>query len=243
LKAGGTSRFPGVFNDIFASGGGGGGGGGPNGAFCDIVQQDCPDGYKCTVENIFVGAPRCRSLDNNPDQVGDDCSKLGNNDGDSCDIDGICLGGYCQGIDTDDSQCELSQLSHLYPTGVRICEEECDPLLNASCNSVPDGYCTRTAGSEFGIFSCCIQEDFNILGNFREGCVDDVQCQQGSICLAEDVAPISNYCLGGATNCCVPLCDLDDNDFCQTLAGFTSTCTSIFNIVPPGLEHVGACVA
>lgn len=243
VDAGGTSRFPGVFNDMFNSGGGGGGGNNPNGAFCDVFQQDCPNGFKCTVENIFVGAPRCRPLGNNPDQVGDLCSKLGNNDGDSCDVDGICLGGVCQGLDTANSQCELSQLSHSYPTGVRICEEECDPLIAASCNSVPDSYCTRTAGSEFGIFSCFIQENFSVLGTFGQGCVDDVQCQHGFICLPADVAPFSGFCDGGNTQCCVPLCDLIDDDFCQTLGGFSSTCKSVFSgVVPPGLEHVGACV-
>lgn len=213
---------------------GNGGGGGVNGALCVFDQQDCPDGYKCTVEDIWLDKPRCRSLQDNDDQVGDLCSELGNNDGDSCDVDGLCLGGTCRQLDTDNTLCPLKDVSHTYPSGVRLCEEVCDPLSPSSCPS--DAHCTRTSSSPDGIFSCHITNNINLAG-FGESCVSDYQCQQGAICLQSDAVPFG-FCDNGLPKCCVPLCELGKL-FCQG----GSTCQSIYNNnVPPGFESVGACV-
>lgn len=218
----------------FLSGGGGGGGGGGSGNQCDIDAQDCPDGSKCTVENIWVSTPRCRPLVNNPDQVGDQCSELDNNDGDSCDIDGLCLDGVCRQMDIDGTACGIHELSHFYPSGVRLCEETCDPFLLGECDA--DSHCTRTDSSNDGIFTCYITGSLD-LRSFGEGCTSTHQCQQGAICLQSDT---TGYCQNGLTHCCVPLCGLtEEPSFCTK----ETTCQSLYgNSPPPGLEHVGACV-
>jgi len=218
------------------------GGPGVNGAFCDFDAQDCPDGYKCTVEDLWQDQPRCRPLQDNPDQVGDECSELGNNDGDSCDVDGLCLGGVCRPLQYGGNNCpNPSHVPHIYPSAVNLCEEDCDPLLNGACSG-NDHHCTRTSGSPDGRFSCAYSGNTN-LANWEEFCVSDYQCQQGSICLSESAMPFG-YCNNGP-NCCVPLCDLSENtDNCSFYTGsqFTS-CQSVYGNSPvPGLEHVGACV-
>jgi len=221
----------------------GGGSGGSNGAPCDIFNQDCPIlpvHLKCTVDDIWDDIPRCRPVTDNPDQVGVPCSELGDNDGDSCDVDGLCLDGLCREMHIDGVSCNHNEISHMYTSGVRLCEEKCDPLYAGECGS--GKHCTSTDSSPDGIFSCYVTDNLN-LGSFGKGCVSSHQCQEGAICLQSNTVP-NGYCDNGLTHCCVPLCDIDQGDsFCHSETGASTCCMTIYNnSTPPGLEHIGACV-
>lgn len=209
-------------------------GGSGNGSQCDIWAQDCSEGFKCVAEDVH-GEARCRPLSNNPDQVGDPCSDLGVNDGDSCDVDGMCINGICKqvcGGSANSPTCgSLSQLCHIYEEGVPVCEEECDPLLYASCEA---GETCATGFSSLEVFSCVPTE--GPLGTSGDACADITQCAQGHACLPADVLPFG-FCDGNASQCCSQLCDLDENYDC----GGSMSCLPFYQSPPPGLEHVGVC--
>ncbi len=210
------------------------GGGGGNGAQCDIWEQDCPSGYKCVAETLD-GEPRCRALSNNPDQVGDPCSSLGVGDGDTCDVDGMCIDGVCQALcsgSAQSPQCPtLDEVCRIHGEGVPLCQQECDPLIYASCDA--NQTCAAQASS-LEIFSCTPTS--GPLGTSGDGCVGIDQCAQGHACIPKSALPYGS-CPNGYDNCCTPMCDLDEANVC----GGGTSCIPFYQSPPPGLEHVGVC--
>lgn len=211
---------------------------GPNGAFCDIFAQDCPDNFKCTSEDLS-SQPRCRPLDNNPDSVGDPCSTKGNNDGDTCDEEGLCINGVCRPLCTGSNASpfcpDIKQLCHRYVNGPPLCEDKCDPIIAASCNGGGDRYCSTDSGLNDGRFTC-MYETGEQLGLQGDSCVETSQCQQGFACMIKTVLPPGFCHNGAALSCCTPL--VEDADDCP--AG--TAATDFYQFPPPGLEHLMVCV-
>lgn len=213
------------------------GGGGVNGAQCDIWAQDCPSSYKCIAESL-TKMPRCRPLSDNPDQVGDLCSTLGQNDGDSCDKDGMCVDGVCRelcsGSPNGPSCSAIKDLCHSYASGTPLCEERCDPLL-LTCSA--NTYCSTDAGVPYGQFTCRHATVDN-LGIGGAGCTITPDCHQGFACIAMNQMP-QGYCqVNGLAACCAPLVE----NVNQCPAGFSFTTHDFYQNPPPGLEYLEVCV-
>lgn len=210
----------------------------PNGAFCNIFTQDCPSGYKCVSEDLS-STPRCRSLDNNPDSVGDPCSSKGNNDGDTCDEEGMCIDGVCRPLCTGNENAPScpnlgGDICHRYSGGPPLCEEKCDPIIYASCNGGGDRYCTTDSGLS-GRFTC-MHETGDILGLQGDSCVETSQCNQGFYCLSKGKLPAGFCDNNAALKCCTPL--VEDAGDCPS----GTVAEPLSMSPPPMLEHLMVCV-
>ncbi len=220
----------------------GGGGGGP-GAACDIWDaDDCGEGSKCIVDDVHQSQPRCRSVVDNPDQVGDPCSTLGANDGDTCDVGGMCLDGVCvemcsgtPGNPTCNSG-GTDGTCYIYDSGTPLCTETCDPLINGSCAGGMK--CGPTTGLPAFEFVCMLDESGNS-GVQGDSCTLQTQCAQGFACVTA-LSLDFGFCEGNANQCCTPMCELSaGNGPCP---GNLQCTTAFADSPPPGLEDVGICV-
>lgn len=214
---------------------------GPNGAQCSIWAQDCPNNYKCVAESLDK-IPKCRAFDNSPDQVGDECSSKGNNDGDTCDKDGMCINGVCRPLcqgNAGNPQCPSSSyICHLYAKGTPLCEKKCDPLVHGSCNQA-DTYCSLDSGSPDQRFSC-MHENGDILGMNGVSCTETSQCRQGFVCVSKGNLP-NGFCHNNASlKCCTMLVYEDEPEHCE--GGTVRRPFYQPPPGPPGLGHVHVCV-
>eukprot|EP00178_Gracilaria_changii_P023319 TRINITY_DN70657_c0_g1_i1.p1 TRINITY_DN70657_c0_g1~~TRINITY_DN70657_c0_g1_i1.p1 ORF type:complete len:282 (+),score=30.98 TRINITY_DN70657_c0_g1_i1:336-1181(+) len=212
---------------------------GPNGAFCNVRQQDCPSGFKCISETLN-GQPRCRALSHNPDSVGDDCDTLMSNDGDSCDVDGICVNGVCQPLcQPSDPPCPgATDLCHIYGGGVPLCEMPCFPLINGVCKEHPNTFCSSDSGVPDGRFTC-VQDTGEPLGLQGASCVRTSQCRQGFFCVVKTRLPAAFCDDSNTLQCCTALAE--DGDDCPQTSPSLSL-VPLFQSAPPGLERLGVCV-
>jgi hypothetical protein len=217
---------------------------------CDVWAQDCPPGEKCMPWANDGGnawnATRCSPVDDNPGQVGDECSVEGSGVSgiDSCDIDMMCyyvdaetnLGQcveFCQGSEANPI-CDPGFVCTIANDGVlTLCRPECDPLLQ-DCLEI--AACLPAAGSEF--FTCIIDASGEA-GAPGDVCEFINACDPGSFCAEAAAVP---DCQG--SGCCSEFCDLtaeDPNSFCSL--GNGSECIAWYaeGDAPPGYDHVGAC--
>lgn len=215
---------------------------GPNGAQCSIWSQDCPKTYKCIAESLDK-VPKCRRLDDNPDQVGDECSTKDNNDGDTCDKDGMCINGVCQplcrGTPQNPNCPDQDQFCHIYSKGTPLCEYKCHPLLHGVCNSAMK-YCTVDSGSPDQRFSC-MHKTGEQLGMNGDSCTETSQCRQGFACVSKGALP-NGFCdNNSALSCCTMLVYDDEPEHCE--GGTVSQPFYPPNSAPPGLGDLHVCLA
>lgn len=220
------------------------GGGGTPGPMCDIWDaDDCGSGQKCVGESVH-DQPQCRSVGSNPDQVGDSCSN--NGPGDTCDVGAMCIEGVCRQLCTGapgNPSCAplgTNFFCHIYEnSGVPVCEEECDPLVAASCSG--GLHCVPASFPSLERFTCGV-DDSGGNGTLGDSCANQNQCAQGHVCVPESSLAGAAQCGGGT--CCTELCELPDDENpenpCSTAL---HSCVPFYSgSPPPGLEHVGVCV-
>jgi hypothetical protein len=217
---------------------------------CDVWMQDCPKGEKCMPWANDGGnswnATRCSPVDENPGQVGDECTVEGSGVTgiDSCDVGTMCYYvdpktntgtcvGFCQGSE-DAPMCEPGFLCSISNDGVLIlCRRECDPLLQDCMGSAA---CLPANGSDGFV---CIVDASGEMGAPGDPCEFLNACDPGLFCGNAEAVP---DCMGSG-GCCSEFCDLEDpaGDAQCSLMG--QTCTPWFEMgaAPPDLEHVGAC--
>jgi len=217
---------------------------------CDVWAQDCPQGEKCMPWANDGGnawnATRCSPVDDNPGQVGDECTVEGSGVSgiDSCDIDMMCyyvdaetnLGqcvSFCQGSEANPI-CDPGFVCTIANDGVlTLCRPECDPLLQ-DCLEI--AACLPAAGSQF--FTCIIDASGEA-GAPGDACEFINACDPGMFCA--DAASVPD-CEG--TGCCSAFCDLtapDPSSFCSLGAGQECVAWYEEGEAPPGYDHVGAC--
>lgn len=200
---------------------------------CDVFQQDCPRGEKCTPYASSGGtwdAPKCVPLFGDL-EPGEPCTYDGRVEAtDDCDETSMCYDGTCQRYCTgtaDDPMCPvgLGCASERHGDPFALCLPLCDPLLQdcspGSCYWRNEQFLCNPSG-EVGVGEPC-------------GFVND--CAGGSACIDAELIP---DCLGAA--CCSPLCKLDE-PYCESLPG--SECVAWFEPgqAPAGLELVGVCLS
>jgi hypothetical protein len=225
--------------------------GGSTAVECDVWTQDCPDGEKCMPWANNGGnswnATRCSPVDDNPGQVGDECTVEGSGVSgiDSCDVGSMCYYvdpetgtgtcvGFCQGSPAA-PMCDQGFLCSISNDGVLIlCRRECDPLLQDCMGSAA---CLPANGSDGFV---CIVDASGEGGGAGDPCEYLNACDPGLFCANAQVVP---NCVGSG-GCCSEFCDLTgpDPDGDCSLDG--QVCVSWFEegAAPPSLVHVGACV-
>lgn len=224
--------------------------GGGVGVECDVWEQDCPDGEKCMPWANNGGsawnATRCSPVEENPGQVGDECSVEGSGVSglDDCDVGSMCyyvdpetnIGscvGFCEGSE-ENPMCDPGFLCSISNDGVLIlCRSECDPLLQDCQGSAA---CLPAAGADGFV---CIVDASGEMGAPGDPCEFLNSCDPGLFCASADVVP---DCQGSA-GCCSDFCDLTapaPADDC-TLAGQECEAWFAEGEAPPDLAHVGAC--
>jgi hypothetical protein len=192
-------------------------------------------------------ATRCTEVDDNPGQVGDDCTVEGSGVSgiDSCDISSMCyyvdpetnIGqciGFCQGSEAN-PVCDPGFVCSIVNEGVLIlCRPECDPLLQ---DCLEGAACSPAGGSE--LFTCIIDASGEA-GAAGDACEFINACDPGLYCANAEAVPNCNV----ATGCCTEFCDLDDpnpDGFCSLGGG--AVCVPYYEegTAPPQYAHVGVC--
>jgi len=213
---------------------------------CDIWEQDCPDGQKCTafatsgaswdahkcVPVVGDGAPGddCTATDGSPVSGNDDCAH-----GSMCwsiDADtgiGYCVA-FCSGS-PGDPECGMGTACEVDDV-LPLCLSQCDPLGDgAEC---PDAakLCIPDPGGQ-GFF--CVPPGESS-GGYGEPCQFVNDCAQGLFCAGADFVPGCE-----AEGCCSEFCDLGQPNTCMG-AGDGQICVPWWEgMAPPGHEDVGAC--
>ncbi|MEX1368275.1 MAG: hypothetical protein AB1Z98_34410, partial [Nannocystaceae bacterium] len=158
---------------------------------CDVVEQDCPNGFRCmpwseelgvppaaTVCSPIVAEPAARfspcTVD--PSTCTDTCAE-----GDYCaptdgSDSGICLG-LC-GFDGDDANCDEGELcSTCAECSVGTCYQGCDPLMPECPGGAP-----TCAPSVFDDAFTCLPVPEG-MGGVGQQCSDPFQCDPGLACV------------------------------------------------------------
>jgi hypothetical protein len=219
---------------------------------CDMLAQNCPDGYKCglRLEIGFVTACVPVLGDGQPGEVctidlsqgTDDCGatsvcvNYGNVDAPE---PGICRA-FCSGS-SDDPQCDPGHTCKLGNFGgiSATCERLCDPLV-PTCEAGLGCYF-------FGGLPIYVDGDFLCDRTYAndplgEVCADGTPsaCSTGNFCIEEYYLPACD----GAF-CCTTYCDPQQGGVeCAGMPG--TTCqpfTEAVHEVPVEYQHVGACVS
>lgn len=209
---------------------------------CDIWEQDCPDGEKCTPwandGGLAWNATRCAPIAPDADQVGEPCAVEGNSGSgvDSCDISQLCFDtdaddngtcvGFCGGTENE-PVCPKGQACSVSNLGtVALCLPTCDPLM-PTC--VQGEGCFPTDGAT--AFVCLAAPTPNIDSPWT--CLSTGGCEPGTICLASFNLPECEE-----EECCTPYCDLS-NPTCPV----NTECLPFWEkgAAPPELETLGVC--
>ncbi|MCR9160255.1 MAG: ribulose phosphate epimerase [Nannocystaceae bacterium] len=213
---------------------------------CDVWQQDCPAGEKCTPwasQGMNWNETRCVPVDASPDAPGDPCTRHRDGVGglDSCDVGALCWDvddetnqGTCVPLCVGDANeplcadpnrvCQISSEAIL-----NLCVLLCDPLDASPC---PQGHgCyPRNDG-----FACAPDASAGSGGTF-EPCEFSNACQPGLVCVEPDAVV---QCGDGAPGCCTPVCDVQ-----APVCPEPTVCVPWYDgSAPPGYDDVGSCIA
>ena len=216
---------------------------------CSLWDQDCRPGEKCAPWANDGGsawnALRCVPIDPNPAAPGEPCTAESNGVSgiDSCalrsmcwDIDeksgeGTCVP-HCVGSESAAYCADPQRYCSIGGEGVlTLCLGLCDPVASEPCPASEGCYPIDNA------FICApdISEDG---GGLFEACEFTNACDAGLICANSEVG--GELCDPETPGCCLPACDLNDAS-CPPM----TACTPWYQggDAPPGLEHIGLCVA
>lgn len=210
-------------------------------ALCDVFDQDCQSGLKCTLklEGGLQLAPAC-VLVTGSGVEGDSCEHEGFATGiDTCDAESACVGitsfvggwsgtcrSFCKGT-VDAPTCDDLDTS-CGGGGLPLCLQRCDPLLQDCQGDLEGCYLNNNIDS----FQClALSDNLVSLGDncsFGTACEPGLQCRDGSV--------LPNCEL----NCCAEFCDASEPKPC-TLAAQGVQCVRV-GAVEPEFADVGLCV-
>ena len=217
----------------------------PNPIECDLWEQDCPDGEKCSPWANDGGnswnAAKCVPIDPNPDDVDEPCTVEGSG---VSGIDSCVLGAMCWDVDprTNAGTCvplciggpdapscaDSNRICALSGDGVLIlCLALCDPLDPGTCPAGDGCY-------PYADVFVCAPDASGDQGAAFEPCEFTNACDPGLVCTDATDNPL---CAG--SNCCTPLCALSAPSCPEPL-----TCIPAYDegTAPPLHEDLGVCV-
>ena len=205
---------------------------------CDIFDQDCRPGHKCTyyyVESDAFWQARCVPVPPNPHQAGEPCAwTLRPEDGiDDCDAGLYCFGlgglsfGTCVGYCLDGRGCAPCQLCSFNNSFIPVCIPQCDPNHDT---------CPVGSSCVYGIYSgfiCAVDDEGR--GSLGMECDDPYDCPAGTEC----DGPVPG-CPGDA--CCTAVCAPSDPSACMAQPGTVCEPFSFSGHDCSYLDDVGTCV-
>lgn len=208
---------------------------------CDVWNQGCPRGQKCTPYSMHWDKLMCVPLAEDLVPIGAPCNVLGEPfEGlddcprgaicwDAVDETGVCIA-LCSGS-FEQPTCPLQKTACDLNEGLvlNLCIETCDPLLQD---------CPQTETCVPGLINYFCKPDFSDTGGQPfTPCDHSDQCKPGNICTSADDAV---ECSQEDLRCCVPYCDVGLPNDCP---GNGQECEPYYEpgLAPSGLEHVGVC--
>lgn len=225
---------------------------GSSGGMCNIFDQDCPNGEKCTAfaspHTFIPDGIKCVPIPDNPKAHNEPCAVgpegLGD---DNCDLGSVCLdldydgSGFCLPYCTGDSQnpmCEGSDrtcVKLFFGFDFGNCFKQCDPLVQ-DCSAGEGCYmdAIKVGGTNFVCLPVVQEGKDKVYG---DNCIGWSSCEPGYACLYEEFVP------GCSGLCCSPWCDTSEGDGPCTDIDPTMSCVPWYaeQDAPPGLETVGVC--
>lgn len=216
---------------------------------CNLWDQDCPSGEKCSPWANDGGSAwnawRCVPVDPNPDGIDESCTT---DETGVTGIDSCVLGAICWNVDEETSvgtcvpHCIGSVDAPECADPNRICSFGGDAILTlclATCDPLDAGACPASEGCYpiNGGFVCAPDASGDGGGLF-EPCEFINACSSGLLCANADVS--GELCRTGVAGCCLPACNVND-PACPSM----TTCTPWYEDgrVPPHFEHIGVCIA
>ncbi len=216
---------------------------------CDIWNDDCPEGLKCTPysnDDSTWDSLKCVPIDHDPAQPGEPCTVQGSATSglDSCDrhafcwnVDDIDLMGECVPICLGPSEAPscadpLDGCTASGNTVLPLCLPQCDPIAQ-DCDQ--DESCIP-APLNRGAFLCILA--LAAYGETFQPCDTSYHCNAGLACFPPSAAV---ECDPMASGCCLPFCDLDEPNTCP---GQGQQCVPWYadpNDAAPFNTDVGAC--
>ncbi|MEX1367430.1 MAG: ribulose phosphate epimerase [Nannocystaceae bacterium] len=212
---------------------------------CDIYEQDCRRGEKCTPWAIDGGncwtAARCSPVTDDPGQRGDPCLVEGSpfSGVDTCDVGMVCswvepttLEGTCVAMCTGSINAPTCE--DPYEICVQTnCRVLCIPWCNPLEQDCFEGQACYPVGETFQC-AADASEDMGVAG---DPCEYINVCDPGLVCADAELVP---GC-ASATGCCSPYCSIED-PMPPCLPG--QVCAPYYDVgtAPPGYEAVGLCV-
>ena len=208
---------------------------------CDIWNDDCPRGEKCTYwandGGSLLNATRCVPLDPQPVGPGEPCVAQGQGF-DDCAAGSVCWSStrypegecvaFCVGSPEDPDCSDPGSVCHVSGDGLALCIPQCDPLDPQAC---PEGQACYPVDSS----TVCVSDASGEDGGIFEPCEYVNTCDPGSHCAAADTV---GQCDAGASSCCTPYCDLTAPSCPEG-----TQCVPLFDegAGPPDSENVGSC--
>ncbi|MEM7155669.1 MAG: ribulose phosphate epimerase [Myxococcota bacterium] len=216
---------------------------------CDILQQDCPRGYKCIVYNEEGPGSLgddwgCFPVVEDPVGVGETCTVIdGVGSGlDDCPVGAVCWDvdaetneGYCVSYCMGSNQnptCEDPDTFCRIPGDASFgmwCLPVCDPLGDDCGEGLT---CTSGDGFSFG----CSPDASGEAGAAGDPCEFVTQCDPGLACVGAELVPDCTMSSG----CCSAYCTVGDDSPCAP----GQTCEPFYDEDPaphPAWENVGVC--
>lgn len=221
---------------------------------CDLFEQDCPPGEKCTVWAHDGGgnwnASKCVPVVREPAKVGERCRmEMSPTSG----IDDCDFGTMCWDVDPETLEGSCAPFCVGDPSGPycedrdRFCPISADGAI-ALCLLICDPLADGCGGGRVCIPNSdhwmCATDASGDLGGFGDPCSFINSCDPGLICIGDWALPPGAECQG-SNGCCTEVCDLTDplGDLQCAGAAEGQHCLPWYaeGEAPAGLEHVGAC--
>jgi hypothetical protein len=207
---------------------------------CNVFDQDCPRGEKCTyfyLEGDAFWQARCVPIPAEPHQLGEPCAWTPQPEHgiDDCDAGLYCLGftglsfGTCVAFCLEGNECLPCQGCSFNHSFIPVCIPQCNPLDDAC----PVG---SSCIYQYSVdFACGF--DGGLPGEVGSVCDAPYGCHAGTWCVADEYVP---GCIGSA--CCTALCSLSDPGACAAQPGTVCHEIAVSGANCPYFDDVGACV-
>ncbi|MFY0533697.1 hypothetical protein [Nannocystis pusilla] len=215
---------------------------------CDVIEQDCPIGQKCTPYASDMGpewdSTKCVDVVDDAGIPGQPCTVTGSPTSgiDTCDATSMCwnvdpdtLKGECfpfcvdvrgqNGCKKIDPQCVIVD------DALPLCFEQCQPEYNP-CGA---GEVCVPQLQQWYLQFVCVPDQSGAGGQEFSPCTKFNTCDPGFICMEPQQGA---ECDQDAEGCCLSLCDTA-GPMCN---GVNQECTAWFEFPPPGFEDVGVCI-
>ena len=215
---------------------------------CDVIDQDCPIGQKCTPYASDMGpewdSTKCVDVVEDAGIPGQPCTVTGSPTSgiDTCDATTMCwnvdpdtLKGECFPFCVDaggDEGCKKSgHLCDVVDGALPLCFPQCHPE-NYPCAA--GDVCVPQEQEPYLEF-ICVPDNSGAGGQEFSPCTKFNTCDPGFICMEPQQGA---ECDQDAEGCCLSMCDTP-GPMCN---GVNQECTAWFQFPPPGYEDLGVCI-